>query len=112
MFFVVFLYFLFAGQLDAGKGDQGPTTPLATPFIGHQKPTVDANELDANEYEIEDLKPCIADLDLKNTIKVKKATKKNGEPRKKRVRRKKGSGTQFDCYSYIVHIVKMVSVLN
>jgi len=47
-------------------------------------------ELHANEYEIEDLKPCIADLDLKNTIKVKKVTKKNGEPRKKRVRRKKG----------------------
>ena len=28
-------------------------------------------ELHANEYEIEDLKPCIADLDLKNTIKVR-----------------------------------------
>ena len=62
-------------------------------------------ELHANEYEIEDLKPCIADLDLKNTIKVKKATKKNGEPRKKRVRRKKGIGTQYDCYSYNVHMV-------
>ena len=69
-------------------------------------------ELHANEYEIEDLKPCIADLDLKNTIKVKKVTKKNGEPRKKRVRRKKGIGTQYDCYSYIVHIVKMVSVME
>ena len=57
-------------------------------------------ELHANEYEIEDLKPCIADLDLKNTIKVKKATKKNGEPRKKRVRRKKGIGTQYDYYSF------------
>ena len=54
-------------------------------------------ELHANEYEIEDLKPCIADLDLKNTIKVKKVTKKNGEPRKKRVRRKKGIDTQYDC---------------
>lgn len=69
-------------------------------------------ELHANEYEIEDLKPCIADLDLKNTIKVKKLTKKNGEPRKKRVRRKKGIGTQYDCYSYIVHMVKMVSVIK
>ena len=69
-------------------------------------------ELHENEFEIEDLKPCIADLDLKNTIKVKKVTKKNGEPRKKRVRRKKGIGTQYDCYSYIVHIVKTVSVIE
>ena len=69
-------------------------------------------DLHANEFEIEDLKPCIADLDLKNTIKVKKVTKKNGEPRKKRVRRKKGIGTQYDCYSYIAHIVKMVSVME
>ena len=57
-------------------------------------------ELHANDYEIEDLKPCIADLDLKSTIKVKKVTKKNGEPRKKRVRRKKGIDTQYDYYSF------------
>ena len=63
-------------------------------------------ELHANEFEIEDLKPCIADLDLKNTIKVKKVIKKKGEG-KKRVRRKKGINSQYGCYSYIVYPVKM-----
>ena len=57
-------------------------------------------ELHANEFEIEDLKPCIADLDLKNTIKVKKVIKKKGEG-KKRVRRKKGINSQYGCYSCI-----------
>ena len=63
-------------------------------------------ELHTNEFEIEDLKPCIADLDLKNTIKVKKVIKKKGEG-KKRVRRKKGIDTQYDCYSYIIYMVNM-----
>ena len=68
-------------------------------------------ELHANEFEIEDLKPCIADLDLKNTIKVKKVIKKKGEG-KKRVRRKKGINSQYGCYSYIVYPVKMNSVFE